>query len=310
MTAPSVAIRDFLAKLAIVGWIGALLAAAVWTAHHALVTDGNTLLGLSAETDLPEAIALEVRLVVGMASVAILGGICFIIKDFYKSVKNANRYALAFGDYRSGALPKESFQKLVPLEVYIGRFNHTWLFWFLVQPVLSTLLGVVAFFIARSGLGVLQGAATSGALTAQSVYLYAVFTFLAGFSSHKFIAWLDRLADKIFSSTLPEQKASIKADVNAAAANDRAALKSDVESNPKDDDGDGQDDNQPSPTALAETKVDETLRAWVASQGKKLSASTSAQSVPVTASRPDADAAAVAAEMADLAGSEGAKKVM
>lgn len=301
-------IRNFLAKLAIVAWIGVLLAAAVWTAHRALVTNGNTLLGLSADADLPEAIALEVRLVIGMASVAILGGICFIIKDFYKSVKNANRYALAFGDYRSGALPKESFQRLVPLEVYIGRFNHTWLFWFLVQPVLSTLLGVVAFFIARSGLGVLQGTSTTGALTAQSVYLYAVFTFLAGFSSHKFIAWLDRLADKIFSTTLPEQKASIKADVNAAAANDRASLKEDVAANPKDDDGDGQDDNQPSPTALAETKVDDTLKAWVKSQGKKLANSGAAKASP--ASRPDADAAAVAAEMADLAGSEGAKKVM
>ncbi len=308
MNAPSHEFRDFLAKLAIVGWIAALMALAVWVAHLALITDGNSLLGVSGGQDLPKEVALEVRLVIGMAAVAIMGGTCFIIKDFYKSVKNANRYALAFADYRSGALPRESFQKLIPLDVYVGRFNHTWLFWFLVQPVLSTLLGVVAFFIARSGLGVLQGASASGELTAQSVYLYAVFTFLAGFSSHKFIAWLDRLADKIFSTTLPEQKAAIRADVNAAAANDRADLKADVASNPKDADGDGQDDDQPAPTALAEARADEATKAWLKAQGKKMAAAKSATAAP--ASRPDADAADVAAEMAAMAGSEGAKKVM
>ena len=302
MNAPSNELRNFLAKLAIVAWIAALMAAALWTAHHALVTDGNRLLGLSSSEDLPQEIAIEVRLVLGMAAVAIMGGVCFIIKDFYKSVKNANRYALAFADYRSGALPKESFQKLVPLEVYVGRFNHTWLFWFLVQPILSTLLGVVAFFIARSGLGVLQGAATSNALTAQSVYLYAVFTFLAGFSSHKFIAWLDRLADKIFSSTLPEQKAAIKADVNAAAADDRAALKSEVENNARDEDGDGQDDNQPSPTALREARVEETMKAWLKAQA--------AQKASSAAVRPQDGADEAAAQLAELAGTEGAKKVM
>lgn len=58
--------------------------------------------------------------------------------------------------------------------------------------------------------------------------MYAVFTFLAGFSSHKFIAWLDRLADKIFSTTLPEEKLEKRAQVENAASIDRSALKSEI----------------------------------------------------------------------------------
>ncbi len=59
--------------------------------------------------------------------------------------------------------------------------------------------------------------------------MYAVFTFLAGFSSHKFIAWLDRLADKIFSATLPEQKEDLKNRVQTTATMDRITLRTDVQ---------------------------------------------------------------------------------
>jgi len=92
-------------------------------------------------------------------------------------------------------------------------------------------LGLIAFFIARSGLGVLQGASSDSEITIRSLYLYAVLTFLAGFSSHRFIAWLDRLADKIFSSTIPEvRRAEIKSGVETDAEIDRNALKEEVTS--------------------------------------------------------------------------------
>jgi hypothetical protein len=154
-----------------------------------------------------------------------------MIKDFYRSVKYSNVYSIAYDDYTAGHISNTEFQRLVTLDIYMGRFNHTWVYWFLIQPVLSSALGVIAFFIARSGLGVLQGtSAAGGDLTIQSIYMYAVFTFLAGFSSHKFIAWLDRLADKIFSTTLPEQRQESKAKVQSAATMDRVALKSDMAS--------------------------------------------------------------------------------
>ncbi len=65
-------------------------------------------------------------------------------------------------------------------------------------------------------------------ISVRSLYMYAVFTFLAGFSSHKFIAWLDRLADKIFSTTLPEEKFEKRTQVENTAAMDRMALKSEI----------------------------------------------------------------------------------
>ena len=152
----------------------------------------------------------------------------FIIKDFYKSVKFANIYDRAYEDYKSGSITHDGFQRLATVEIYSGRFNHTWMYWFLIQPILSSALGIIAFFIARSGLGVISGTSTDPDLSIRSLYMYAVFTFLAGFSSHKFIAWLDRLADKIFSTTLPEEKAAKKMEVESAAVGDRQNLRDEL----------------------------------------------------------------------------------
>ncbi len=66
-------------------------------------------------------------------------------------------------------------------------------------------------------------------ITIQNVYLYGVFTFLAGFSSHKFIAWLDRLADKIFSTTLPEKTLERREMVKEVASFDRLNLKENIQ---------------------------------------------------------------------------------
>lgn len=75
----------------------------------------------------------------------------------------------------------------------------------------------------------LQGASSDSEITIRSLYLYAVLTFLAGFSSHRFIAWLDRLADKIFSSTIPEvRRAEMKSSIESIAEIDRNALKEEV----------------------------------------------------------------------------------
>jgi hypothetical protein len=52
---------------------------------------------------------------------------------------------------------------------------------------------------------------------------------LAGFSSHKFIAWLDRLADKIFSTTLPEKTLEKREMVKEAASMDRLNLKENIQ---------------------------------------------------------------------------------
>lgn len=62
----------------------------------------------------------------------------------------------------------------------------------------------------------------------QSLYLYAVFTFLAGFSSHKFIAWLDRLATKIFDMTIPEKFREQQDLVRQTAAQDLQEIKETV----------------------------------------------------------------------------------
>lgn len=226
-------IRNALAKLLVVLWIAILVALALYIAKSAVGFDPNAFFGLSNDKILSAEIIREIKVLVLMLSVSIVGGVSFIIKDFYRAVKYANIYDRAYEDFKNGDISREGFQKLATVEIYSGRFNYTWVYWFMIQPLLSSTLGLIAFFIARSGLGVVQGAAMEADISIRSLYMYAVFTFLAGFSSHKFIAWLDRLADKIFSTTLPEEKAEKKVQIESAAATDRSALRSELSPAPE-----------------------------------------------------------------------------
>ena len=220
----SLEFKNTFAKITILLWIIGLIYAAIRVAECAIVFDINTI--LSSSHTLSPKVVQEVQVIILMLAVSIVGGVAFMIKDFYRSIKYANLYTVAYDDYKSGHIVLAEFQRLITVEIYTGRFNYTWIYWFFIQPILSSTLGIIAFFIARSGLGVLQGSSAVGAdLSIQSMYLYAVFTFLAGFSSHKFIAWLDRLADKIFSTTIPERVIDQKAAVVSAATFDRTELK-------------------------------------------------------------------------------------
>ena len=222
-------LKNSFAKLLVVIWIVFLVFCSLVVARTSIGFDINEFFNLTGTKALGASVVQEVKIIILMLSVSIIGGISFLIKDFYRSIKYTNLYTVAWKDYRNKVITAKEFQELVTVEVYVGRFNSTWVYWFLIQPVLSSALGLIAFFIARSGLGVLgSGQVASGVITIQSLYLYAVFTFLAGFSSHKFIAWLDRLADKIFSTTLPAQAAELKTEVREVAAQDRLDLRQEI----------------------------------------------------------------------------------
>lgn len=226
----SLAFKNSLAKVLVLLWIVCLIGISIAVAKCAIFFDINWYFGLQGAQAFGQPIVTEIQVLLLMLAVSIMGGISFMIKDFYRSIKYANLYDTVYADYHEGRIGIEEFQRLVSVEIYTGRFNHTWTYWFVIQPVLSSVLGLIAFAIARSGLGVLQGsAATTAEISIQNIYLYAVFTFLAGFSSHKFIAWLDRLADKIFSTTLPERVQEQKEMVKRAATYDRGNLKENVD---------------------------------------------------------------------------------
>lgn len=148
--------KNSLAKFVIICWIGILLGAALTVARFAITFDINAYFGFQGKQILAESIVTEARVLILMLAVSIMGGISFIIKDFYRANKYANLYDMAYQDYLNKRISLEQFQVLVTVEVYVGRFNHTWVYWFLVQPILSSFLGIIAFSIARSGLGVLQ----------------------------------------------------------------------------------------------------------------------------------------------------------
>jgi hypothetical protein len=144
--------KNTVAKILVVTWIGFLVTMALIIAKSAVSLDPNAFFGLSGEDRLPAEIIREIKVLVLMLSVSIVGGVSFIIKDFYRSVKYANIYDQAYRDYKNRDITREGFQRLATVEIYSGRFNYTWVYWFLIQPLLSSTLGIVAFFIARSGL--------------------------------------------------------------------------------------------------------------------------------------------------------------
>lgn len=267
-------LQNTLAKIAIVAWISFLLYAAAHIAKSAVTLDPNAYFGLRDPNRLPADAVREIKVLVLMLAVSIVGGLSFIIKDFYRSVKYANVYDRAYADFRSGGITRDSFQRLITVEIYSGRFNYTWVYWFLVQPVLSSVLGVIAFFIARSGLGVIQGAGDGPEITIRSLYLYAVFTFLAGFSSHKFIAWLDRLADKIFSTTLPEATADKRLRVEDATATDLTALRSEI--------GQPSESSVPIPDGLPDVVLQEGSPSRVPEPSFSEASESGSEEVPVT----------------------------
>lgn len=148
--------KNTLAKILVISWIAALVALALSIAKSAVGFDPNAFFELNDQSRLPADVIKEIKVLVLMLSVSIIGGVSFIIKDFYRSVKYANIYDRAYQDFKNGDISREGFQKLATVDIYSGRFNYTWVYWFLIQPLLSSALGLIAFFIARSGLGVLQ----------------------------------------------------------------------------------------------------------------------------------------------------------
>ena len=160
-----------------------------------------------------------------IVAMSVFGGVSYAIRVFYTSVRYANIYDQAYADYREKNITFDQFQKLIRVEVYIERFNYTWFLSFVTQPFGSVFLGIICYFIARSGLGFVSG---TGDLAIQSVYMYGVLSFMTGFYSNKFVEWLDRLSDKIFSKDFIDQKAEYHNQVLEVTSNDVNSLKKNV----------------------------------------------------------------------------------
>jgi len=77
---------------------------------------------------------MEGKMILFIVAMSIFGGVSFAIRVFYTSVRYANIYDQAYGDYRGKNITFEQFQKLVRVEMYIERFNYTWFISFVTQP--------------------------------------------------------------------------------------------------------------------------------------------------------------------------------
>ena len=209
--------KNFLAKLLTLTWFGLLIFASFLLIKYAIRFDINELLALPANEALSKAILMEGKMIFFIIAMSIFGGVSFAIRVFYTSVRYANIYDQAYSDYRGKNITFDQFQKLIRVEMYVERFNYTWFLSFVTQPFGSVFLGIICYFIARSGLGFVSGV---GELTVQSVYMYGVLSFLTGFYSNKFVEWLDHLSDKIFSKDFLDQKADYKQQILEVTSND------------------------------------------------------------------------------------------
>lgn len=111
--------KNSLAKCIILCWILLLLSVALVLARYAISFDVNEYFGFQEKRILSESIVTEAKLILLMLSVSIMGGISFIIKDFYRANKYANIYDVAYQDYLNKKISFDQFQALVTVEVYI-----------------------------------------------------------------------------------------------------------------------------------------------------------------------------------------------
>ncbi len=187
--------------------------------------DLNVFLWATGTDVLPKAIIMEGKMILFIIAMSVFWGVSFAIRVFYTSVRYANIYDQAYSDYRGKNITFEQFQKLIRVEMYIERFNYTWFLSFVTQPFGSVFLGIICYFIARSGLGFVSGV---GELTVQSIYMYGVLSFMTGFYSNKFVEWLDHLSDRIFSKDFIDQKMEYQKQILEVTGNDMDNLKKDV----------------------------------------------------------------------------------
>lgn len=222
-------VKNFIAKVFVMCWIVLLIMFALWLFLVSLRMHAASLVWIFGSQVPSETLVAEMRLLTFILGVSMIGGVSFVIKDFYSSVKCANIYTQTYADYVAGIIPMAEFQRIVPVEVYTRRFHFSWVYWFMTQPILSAILGVIAFAIVRSGLGAVQGVPTGEEImSVRSIYLYCIFSFLAGFSSHKFLAWLDSLADRIFGIGLEKKKIEERASLIENINRDKEVLKEDL----------------------------------------------------------------------------------
>jgi hypothetical protein len=100
-TAVSHRIKNALAKIFVTVWIAYLIFAVYALVFFALSFDANAWFGLSGERALSETVDTELRLVIVMLAASLTGGVVYMIRDFYQSIKYSNIYDRAYDDYRA-----------------------------------------------------------------------------------------------------------------------------------------------------------------------------------------------------------------
>lgn len=217
--------KNFFAKFLTLIWFGVLVFISFWLVKYAIRFDINAFLWLTGSDMVPKSLVLEGKMILYIVSMSIFWWVSFAIRVFYTSVRYANIYDQAYSDYRGKNITFDQFQKLIRVEMYVERFNYTWFLSFVTQPFGSVFLGIICYFIARSGLWFVSGV---GELTVQSVYMYGVLSFMTGFYSNKFVEWLDHLSDKIFSKDFIDQKTQYQQQILEVTSNDMWGLKNDI----------------------------------------------------------------------------------
>jgi len=95
----SLEFKNSLAKVLVLLWIVCLVGIALAVARVAIFFDVNQYFGIEGAQAFPKNIVVEVRVLFLMLSVSIVGGVSFMIKDFYRSIKYANLYDTVYADY-------------------------------------------------------------------------------------------------------------------------------------------------------------------------------------------------------------------
>lgn len=125
---------------------------------------------------------------------SIIWWVANIFHNIYMWIKNANNFNIIL-EHESLFRNKEQFNLLLTQSL-LGRYDKNWNMWIEVQPILSTLVWVIVYFILKSWIQ-LSGNVPSWE---PSVFFYWWIAFLCGFFYEKFLDFLQKISNQIINT--------------------------------------------------------------------------------------------------------------
>lgn len=147
----------------------------------------------------PLWIVFEWKMIFMVIGFSLIGWVANVFHNIYVWIKNANNFNIIL-EHESLFKNKEQFN-LILTQSLLGRYDKNWNMWIEVQPILSTLVWVVVYFIIKSWIHLSWSTPTDN----PSVFFYWWIAFLCWFFYEKFLDFLQKISNQIINTDWPNE---------------------------------------------------------------------------------------------------------